>query len=480
MRAVHPVPGLRPVLAFAILGLLLPAAFAQEYVFYNVSDSPPNSLGCHVACLPSGAVVTAWEEPPGGVYTRLLAGELQPTIHLGAGHAPVVCTRADVFLLAYADGSVVRLRQGDGTGWGGIQTVQGGGTAVSRLDIAAAPAGAAAEAYLVWQEDGNEVWFSQRVNGIWSPGQLVTDAVPLVGDAMPQVAPALSAQTIVPRVYYFDGLAQICYRERVGSSWSGASAVPGNSYATDMDVAVGPSFRHHLVTLGVPPTCPCNHISYTREEPGRGWMVPERLDVLIDHYNLPEYPSIVVGPDDVPHVFWYQLMHDADLNPTTEQIFHRTREGDDWVDHSDMFDGRVGVWTRMTLDPQERPVFVWSEVDETGHDITLCRFETSAAAPDPVIASGLRLDASPSPAAGRVDLAFDLAQPTPAQLEIFDALGRRVARWAIDPLGMGAAGARTIRWDGHDASGRRVPPGVYQARLSSGSARASARVVLID
>jgi hypothetical protein len=481
MRAVHPVLALRPVFVFALVGLLLPAAFAQEYAFYNVSDSPPNSLGCHIACLASGAVVTAWEESPSGVYTRLLAGELQATIHVGAGHVPVVCTRADAFLLAYADGSVVRLRQGDGTSWGGIQTVQGGGTEVSRLDIAAAPAGAAAEAYLVWQENGTEVWFSQRVSGTWSPGQLVVDAVPLVGDAMPQVAPALSAQTIVPRVYYFDGLAQIFYRERPGSSWGSPTEVPGSVFAMDMDVTVGPSMRHHLVSLGPPPSCPCNHIHYTCELPGGGWIIPERLDVLIDHYNLPEYPSIVVDADEVPHVFWYQLMHDADLNPTTEQIFHHTREGGSWVDHSDIFDGHVGVWTRMTLDPQDRPVFVWSEVDETGHDIMLCRFVTSAAAPDPAIASGLRLNASPSPAAGRVavtfDLTFDLAQPAPAQLEVFDTLGRRVAQWAVDPS---AAGARMIGWDGRDACGRRMPAGVYQARLTSGIASAATRVVLVD
>lgn len=477
MCAVHPVPGWRPVLACAILGLLLPAVFAQEYAFYDVSNSPPNSLGCHIACLPGGAVVTAWEESPGGVYTRLLAGELQTTIYLGAGHVPVVCTRADAFLIAYADGPVVRLRQGDGTSWGGIQTVQGGGTAVSRLDIAAAPAGAAAEAYLVWQENNTEVWFSQRVSGIWSPGQLVVDAVPLVGEAMPQIAPALSAQTIVPRVYYFDGLAQIYYRERPGSSWGDATEVPGGIFAMDMDVAVGPSMRHHLVTLGPPPTCPCNHIYYTYELPGGGWIIPERLDVLIDHYNLPQYPSIVVDPGEVPHIFWYQLMHDADLNPTTEQIFHRAREGGIWVDHSDMFDGRIGIWTRMTLDPQARPVFVWSEVDVSGHDITLCRFVTSAAAPDPVIASGLWLEACPSPAADRVALEFDLAGTAPGRLEVFDALGRRVAQWSIDPL---ASGMRTIGWDGRDASGRRVPPGVYQARLSSGSARAVTRVVLID
>ena len=137
-----------------------------------------------------------------------------------------------------------------------------------------------------------------------------------------------------------------------------------------------------------------------------------RLEVLRHQQRL----DPLVDRDEVPHVFWHQYMHDADLNPTTETIIHRTREDGTWFTHCEMFAGRFGVWTRMTLDPQDRPVFVWSELNETGHDVTLCRFVTSAAVPDQAIAGGLRLSASPSPAIDEVALAFDLAPRTPAPM----------------------------------------------------------------
>ncbi|HEY2956257.1 MAG TPA: S8 family serine peptidase [Candidatus Eisenbacteria bacterium] len=60
------------------------------------------------------------------------------------------------------------------------------------------------------------------------------------------------------------------------------------------------------------------------------------------------------------------------------------------------------------------------------------------------------------------------------RIEIFDVGGRRLRR-----LGLGAGEEGTLRWDGRDESGRRLPAGIYFARLTSGSLRAQARVVLI-
>jgi hypothetical protein len=59
-------------------------------------------------------------------------------------------------------------------------------------------------------------------------------------------------------------------------------------------------------------------------------------------------------------------------------------------------------------------------------------------------------------------------------IEVFDVSGRRLRR-----LRLGAGGAGESRWDGRDESGHRLPAGLYFARLTSGSLRAQARVVLI-
>jgi subtilisin family serine protease len=62
----------------------------------------------------------------------------------------------------------------------------------------------------------------------------------------------------------------------------------------------------------------------------------------------------------------------------------------------------------------------------------------------------------------------------PRTIEVYDVSGRRLRSMA---LGAGASGV--LAWDGRDGGGHRLPAGLYFARLTSGSLRAQARVVLI-
>lgn len=80
---------------------------------------------------------------------------------------------------------------------------------------------------------------------------------------------------------------------------------------------------------------------------------------------------------------------------------------------------------------------------------------------------------------GRLPVALEWSaaeiEGAPARaIEVYDVSGRRLRRLA---LGAGVAGV--LRWDGRDDDGRRLPAGLYFARLTSGSLRAQARVVLI-
>lgn len=61
----------------------------------------------------------------------------------------------------------------------------------------------------------------------------------------------------------------------------------------------------------------------------------------------------------------------------------------------------------------------------------------------------------------------------PQRLRLHDVTGRLVRTF---DLGTGAGG--TLTWDGRDSDGRRIPAGLYFARLESGSFRISARVAL--
>jgi hypothetical protein len=59
-------------------------------------------------------------------------------------------------------------------------------------------------------------------------------------------------------------------------------------------------------------------------------------------------------------------------------------------------------------------------------------------------------------------------------IQIHDLNGRRLR---VLELGPGAGGR--VQWDGRDAGARRVPAGLYYARLISGSLHTQTRLVLL-
>jgi hypothetical protein len=75
--------------------------------------------------------------------------------------------------------------------------------------------------------------------------------------------------------------------------------------------------------------------------------------------------------------------------------------------------------------------------------------------------SGLR-NLSPNPAPGRVQIDFGLRDPGEAGFEIFDMAGRRVAGIAGRSW---EAGVWSVIWDGRDADGRLLSPGIYFVQM---------------
>lgn len=89
----------------------------------------------------------------------------------------------------------------------------------------------------------------------------------------------------------------------------------------------------------------------------------------------------------------------------------------------------------------------------------------------------LRLSSYPSPARGLVTLAYEAGSAASVTLRLFDIRGRLVRELPAQvpaPLGSTAS----VSWDGLDAEGRKVPNGVYYARLESGSKSTGCPVVL--
>ncbi|MFH1144899.1 MAG: CARDB domain-containing protein [Candidatus Eisenbacteria bacterium] len=82
----------------------------------------------------------------------------------------------------------------------------------------------------------------------------------------------------------------------------------------------------------------------------------------------------------------------------------------------------------------------------------------------------------PNPLAGPLaSIAYELTQPGPVSLRIFDAAGRRVVTLRD---GEDAAGAHRVRWDGTDDAGRAVPTGVYFYTLRTREGEESRKLLL--
>jgi hypothetical protein len=96
----------------------------------------------------------------------------------------------------------------------------------------------------------------------------------------------------------------------------------------------------------------------------------------------------------------------------------------------------------------------------------------------PGAAGPLRLSPPwPNPATQRMNFEFRTPDVAVVHAEILDIAGRRVSRPLKDQLLPG--GTHRFEWDGLDASGARVAPGVYLIRLTSGTAAAIQRIVLL-
>jgi hypothetical protein len=93
-------------------------------------------------------------------------------------------------------------------------------------------------------------------------------------------------------------------------------------------------------------------------------------------------------------------------------------------------------------------------------------------------AAGLRIVAlGPNPTRGVASLSFVLSAGARTEVAVFDLAGR-VVRRVLDA--QFAAGPHEVAWDGRDAGGARVAPGVYVWRVRSGEREAVSKLVRLE
>lgn len=100
-----------------------------------------------------------------------------------------------------------------------------------------------------------------------------------------------------------------------------------------------------------------------------------------------------------------------------------------------------------------------------------------AAAAAAALPTATRLDTPrPNPFGDGTEIRFALAEPTRVDLSVYDVRGRLVRRLRDT---MVPAGFHGIRWNGTDSEGRRLPAGVYFARLVAGDVRQTRKLILV-
>ncbi|MEE8573285.1 MAG: T9SS type A sorting domain-containing protein, partial [Gemmatimonadota bacterium] len=91
-------------------------------------------------------------------------------------------------------------------------------------------------------------------------------------------------------------------------------------------------------------------------------------------------------------------------------------------------------------------------------------------------AVSLRLKAFPNPTRGGTTLAFNMPVTAIVNVKIYDVSGRLIRRIAGEEI---QAGPHELSWDGIDASGAKVPSGMYFCRLEAGGQRETQKLTVL-
>jgi hypothetical protein len=103
---------------------------------------------------------------------------------------------------------------------------------------------------------------------------------------------------------------------------------------------------------------------------------------------------------------------------------------------------------------------------------------TTVGLPDAPLSGFLKLaPPAPNPSRGAVVFSFEIPSSVPVRLDVYDLRGRHVRQLADEPA---FAGRGSRAWDGADAGGVHVPPGLYFVELRAGGRTDRTRVVRLE
>lgn len=425
-----------------------------------------------------------------------------PPVTVAQGSNAEICWSRSGFTMAIANGTVIQLLHADHDGdWGKAESylMDAGGEVLS-MDLWGVPTDAAGPAvYLTWSAssepwvEAGEVFFASRSAFGWSEPIQLTENTGYWPHPYPQTTWSLGPAGPLPTVFYLnegpDGPQLVYRRYDVDLGWVEPVEVSGfpsggTCFGGPFEVVTAYNLDREILGLGPQPTCPCGTIHHQYSSNGE-WHSCDNLTVDYGYYDWPMSPCFDVESDGTVHALWYQLDSAPDLSPHRGYIEYRVGKHGVWEDPGDFLDNLPSgpIQSRLALEvsPNDMPVLAWSrrdtiEGEPQPEQVWVARQrDPSDVADDLVPSAAINLKAWPNPFNPMVQLAFRLESADQVQLEIFDSRGRRVTSLADGVL---EEGSHSRTWQGRDGFGKRVPSGVYFAKLAVGDQVTTRKLVL--
>jgi hypothetical protein len=220
---------------------------------------------------------------------------------------------------------------------------------------------------------------------------------------------------------------------------------------------------------------------------GATWSTPKRVnDDPAGNGAYQWFGTMSVSPDGRIDAVWNDTRGSADMNQSALYYSYSNDGGVTWSANeqaSPVWNSTVGWPNQNKIGDYYHMIsrtsgadLAWAATFNGEQDVYFLRIPAGTTTVPPA-APPLAVRSAPNPFRSSITIWYD-APPEggPVRLEVLDAAGRRIAT-LVD--GAVAAGPQRARWSGTDAAGRPVESGVYLARLTSGRATRTLKLLFL-
>jgi hypothetical protein len=324
--------------------------------------------------------------------------------------------------------------------------------------------------WVAWQSarDGDyEIYYKTYQDGSWSADTRLTD------HPYADVAPVMARTSdggvwIVWSSDRRDGNYEIYGMEFSEGSWSSLNRLTSNASQDYCPGAVGTDDGKLWVVW-------CSDRDgasdvYGRVFDGTSWSEDTRLTYSAEEENYPAITQTSEGE------IWVTYTKSG-------KLFYKRYDGVDWSDESMFYDrSSSNTWTAIAQTCDGRMCEACCSTRDGNQDIytQISASPASAAVPtedDVSATSGSAFSRiAPNPFVGQTSIGFALSNAGYIDLAIYSIRGQKVRTLARGPA---SAGRHEAVWDGTDASGHPVSPGIYLCRLQAGDKSSSRKLVVV-